>query len=155
MGDSSSRGRLESELVGGSQERMRRELGDALEEVGRSYAVCILLEDLHWSDLATSELIAYLSKRISQLPLMVLGTYRPADLRREGHALRPILLEMEGHRVSREIQLDLLTENDVAAYLGLEFDEHRFPTELASLVAYQDGWYPTVHDRRCAIPGEA
>ncbi len=142
LGDSSSRGRLESELVGGSQERMRRELGDALEELGRSYAVCILLEDLHWSDLATSELIAYLSKRISQLPLMVLGTYRPADLRRQGHALRPILLEMEGHRVSREIQLDLLTENDVAVYLGLEFDGHHFPKEFAAWLHTKTGGTP-------------
>ena len=142
LGDSSSRERLESELVGGSQERMRRELADALEEVGRSYAVCILLEDLQWSDLATCELIAYLSKRISQLPLMVLGSYRPADLRREGHALRPILLEMEGHRVSREIRLDLLNEKDVVAYLGQEFDEHRFPTELATWLHTKTGGSP-------------
>jgi tetratricopeptide (TPR) repeat protein/predicted Ser/Thr protein kinase len=141
-GDSSLQGRFASELVGGSQERMRRELGDALEEVGRSYAICILLEDLHWSDLATCELIAYLSKRISKLPLLVLGTYRPADLRRDGHPLRPILLEMEGHRVSREIRLDLLTEMDVAVYLGLEFDDHRFPTEFAVWLHTKTGGTP-------------
>jgi len=140
--DSASQDRLATELVGGSQERMRRELGDALEEIGRSYAICILLEDLHWSDLATCELIAYLSKHISKLPLMVLGTYRPADLRREGHALRPILLEMEGHRVSREIQLDLLTENDVAAYLDLEFDDHLFPKEFAVWLHTKTGGTP-------------
>ena len=141
LDDSSSRDRLDSELVG-SQERMRRELVDALEEIGRSYGLCILLEDLHWSDLATCELIAYLAKRISDLPLLVIGTYRPTDMRREGHALRPILLQMEGHRVSREIRLDLLTEGDVAAYLGLEFEEHRFPSEFAGWLHAKTGGTP-------------
>jgi len=71
---------LRRELAGGSQERMRRELAEALEEIARSYSLCVALEDLHWSDLATIELIGYLSKRIGALRLLVLGTYRPSEL---------------------------------------------------------------------------
>ena len=125
---------LSKELIGGSQDRMRRELADALEEISRSYTLCLLLEDLHWCDLATTELIAYLGKRISALRLLVVGTYRPAELLRENHPLRPILLELQGHQISRELRLGLLPEEDVKTYLALEFPQHRFPASFGSWI---------------------
>ena len=115
------------ELAGGSQERMRRELVEACEEIARSYALCVALEDLHWSDLATTELIAYLAKRIGSMRLLVLGTYRPSELLAGAHPLRPILLEMQGRGVALEIALESLSEKDVGTYIDLEFPAHRFP----------------------------
>jgi predicted ATPase len=80
--------RASEELVGGSQERMRRELVDSLVELGRSHPICLVLEDLHWSDLATTELIAYLGKRVGELPLLVVGSYRPEEMLQSAHPLR-------------------------------------------------------------------
>ena len=125
---------ISRELVGGSQERMRRELVEAMEEIGKSYAVCILLEDIHWSDLATTELIAYLGKRIATLPLLVMGTYRPSELLRENHPLRSILLEIQGHGISAELALGFLSKEDVDTYLALEYEEHRFPPQFAAWI---------------------
>lgn len=122
------------ELAGGSQERMRRELVEAFEEITRSYSLCIALEDLHWSDLATTELIGYLSKRIGSLRLLILGTYRPSELLAGSHPLRSILLEMQGRGVAHEIALEFLSEEDVRTYIDLEFPDHRFPQPFASWV---------------------
>ncbi len=122
------------ELAGGSQERMRRELVDACEEIGRTYSLCIALEDLHWSDLATTELIAYLAKRIDSMRLLVLGTYRPSELLAGAHPLRPILLEMQGRGVALEIALECLSGKDVGTYIDLEFPGHRFPAAFGEWV---------------------
>jgi len=126
---------LRRELTGGSQERMRRELVDALEELSRSYAVCLALEDLHWSDLATTELIGYLSKRLSDLKVLLVGTYRPAELMAADHPLRSILLDMQASGVAIEIALEFLTEANIQSFIDLEFPGHRFPRELSGWIA--------------------
>jgi tetratricopeptide (TPR) repeat protein len=132
-GDSSWE-QMRREMAGGSQERMRRELADAFEEIVRGYPLCLALEDLHWSDLATTELFAYLSKRIGALRLLVLGSYRPSELLASAHPLRPILLEMQGRGAAVEMALGLLDGEAVQTYIGQEFAGHRFPREFASWV---------------------
>lgn len=125
---------LRRDLIGGSQERMRRELVDALEKISHSYSLCLVLEDLHWSDLATMELLAYLSKRIAGVRLLVIGTYRLSEVLVDRHPLKPILLEMTSRGVSHEVSLGFLSEDDVRAYIGLEFPEHRFPSDFSSWI---------------------
>ena len=126
---------IQRELTGGSQERMRRELVDALGELCRSYSICLVLEDLHWSDLATTELMGYLSKRLSELEVLVIGTYRPAELMTNAHPLRPILLDMQARGVAVEMPLALLSERDIQSYVDLEFPGHRFPTHFSGWLA--------------------
>ena len=138
----SSSERTSDELVVGSQERMRRELVDALEELGRSHPVCLVLEDLHWSDLATTELIAYLGRRVRELPLLVVGSYRPSEMLQAAHPLRPILLELHGHGTSAELKLGFLSEEDVEAYLAMEFAGHRLPAGFAAWVHKKTGGTP-------------
>ncbi len=48
----------------------------------------LLLEDLHWSDSATIDLLAMLARRREAARLLVLGTYRPADVAAAAHPLR-------------------------------------------------------------------
>ena len=95
----------------------------------------MLLEDLHWSDLATTELIAYLSKHLGDLKVLLIGTYRPAELMASEHPLRPILLDMQARGVATEIALEFLTERDIRSYIDLEFAGHRFPQELSGWIA--------------------
>lgn len=42
-------------------------------------AVVFVIEDLHWSDSATLDLLAYLVRRLRDVPVMLIGTYRPQD----------------------------------------------------------------------------
>ena len=126
------------EIYAGFLEHTDSHLGrlvDALEELSRSYSVCLALEDLHWSDLATTELIGYLSKRLSDLKVLLIGTYRPAELMTSDHPLRPILLDMQAGGVAIEIALEFLTEGDIQSYIDLEFPGHQFPQELSGWIA--------------------
>jgi predicted ATPase len=51
----------------------------------------LLLEDLHWSDHATLDLIAWLAQRREPARLLLLGTYRPVDAMVQGHPLRAVM----------------------------------------------------------------
>ena len=65
---------------GASRGRMLRELVEALEALTRDTPLVLLLEDLHWSDSATIDLLGMLARRREPSRLLVLGTYRPADV---------------------------------------------------------------------------
>ena len=68
---------LQRETLGASQGRMLRELTEALEAFTRERPLVLVLEDLHWSDRATLEWLAYVARRPDPARLLMLGTYRP------------------------------------------------------------------------------
>ena len=76
----SSAARLAAETAGGSQERLKREIAALLEEVGRMQPVVLCFDDVHWADPSTTDLLAYLARRIDATRLLIIATCRPSDL---------------------------------------------------------------------------
>src|SRR5262249_1475746 len=64
---------------GATRERMLRELVEALDAHTRESPLVLVLEDLHWSDSSTIDLLGMLARRPDPSRLLLLGTYRPAD----------------------------------------------------------------------------
>jgi ATP/maltotriose-dependent transcriptional regulator MalT len=60
----------------------------------------VVLEDLHWADEATLDVLRLLGRRIEQLPALVVGTYR-ADELHAAHPLRIALGDLPGRSVDR------------------------------------------------------
>ena len=61
------------------RDRMLREMAEALELIANEFPLLLYLEDLHWSDASTIDLLALLARRKGAAKLMVVGTLRPAD----------------------------------------------------------------------------
>jgi DNA-binding winged helix-turn-helix (wHTH) protein len=74
------RERLENSASGVTPARMLRELAEALEVLTAARPLVLVLEDLHWSDRATLEWLAYVVRRRDPARLLILGTYRPVDV---------------------------------------------------------------------------
>jgi predicted ATPase len=117
-----------------SQERLKRELIAFLQEVGRRRPVVFFLDDLHWADASTVDLLAYLGSRAGGLRLLLLVTYRPADLLLGKHPFYPVKLDLQGRGLCREIALSFLRRPDVERYLALAFPGHAFPPGFAAMV---------------------
>jgi ATP/maltotriose-dependent transcriptional regulator MalT len=74
--------------------------GALIEELSRAPTV-LVLEDLHWADEATLDVLRLLASRITTVPALVLASYRDDELDR-GHPLRIVLGEVgTGADVSR------------------------------------------------------
>jgi DNA-binding winged helix-turn-helix (wHTH) protein len=71
--------RLQRSLWGSTRERMLREMAQALEVLTVERPLVLVLEDLHWSDHATLDLLSVLARRQEPARLLLLGTYRPED----------------------------------------------------------------------------
>jgi tetratricopeptide (TPR) repeat protein len=83
--------RLEALAAMRSRDRMPREFAALLERLAADHPVVLVLEDLHWADPASVDLVSYLVPRLDGLPLLMVGTYRPADIEVTGHPLRAAL----------------------------------------------------------------
>jgi predicted ATPase len=59
----SDRESLSREVFGATRERMLREMGEALEVLAADRPLVLILEDLHWSDHSTLDLISYLARQ--------------------------------------------------------------------------------------------
>jgi DNA-binding CsgD family transcriptional regulator/tetratricopeptide (TPR) repeat protein len=86
------------------QARIFEGLLGLLGALGERAPVVTILEDLHWADGSTRDLVAFLARNVRSERLVVIGTYRTDDLHRR-HPLRPWLAEME--RLPRVRRLEL------------------------------------------------
>src|SRR5205823_1387304 len=80
--DEPSLARVLAESKGASQERLKRELGLFLHEVSRRRTLVVFLDDIHWADPSSIDLLAYLGSKCAGLRLLLVLTYRPSDLLR-------------------------------------------------------------------------
>jgi tetratricopeptide (TPR) repeat protein/predicted Ser/Thr protein kinase len=134
VADDSSFARVPVEAKGASQERLKRELAAFLQEVARLQPLVLFLDDLHWADASTVDLLAYVSSKCAAMRLLLVLSYRPSDLLLSQHPFLHVKLELQGHGVCGEILLAFLSPPDVERYLALEFPEHAFPATFDALI---------------------
>jgi predicted ATPase len=117
-----------------SQERLKRELASLVREVSRERALVLFFDDLHWADASTIDLLAYLGDRLDGLPLLIIATYRPADLLLANHPFVHLRHALAARGVCSELALDLLEPVHVEEYLASRFPGHRFPSDLPTRI---------------------
>jgi predicted ATPase len=109
--------RLQNEMQGITQQRMLREMTQALEALSAETPIVLLLEDLHWSDFSTLELISSIARRSEPARMLIVGTYRPVEILTNDHPLRTMKQELELHHYCEELRLKPLSEENVVDYL--------------------------------------
>jgi predicted ATPase len=105
-------------------------MAEAIEAIAAEFPLLLVLEDLHWSDYSTLDLISYLARRQGRARLMVVGTYRPVDVIVGDHPLKGVKRELQAHNFCRELPLEYLAEEVVAEYLNTRFPGHQLPARL-------------------------
>ncbi|MEV8507555.1 AAA family ATPase [Actinoplanes sp. NPDC051475] len=76
----------------------------------------LVLEDLHWADRSTRDLIGFLVRSARLPQVLLVATYRTDELHR-GHPLRPFLAELDRVRGVQRIELDRLGRDGTAQML--------------------------------------
>jgi len=126
----SERDALQSQLADSSRERMLREMAGAIESLTSLSPLLLVLEDLHWSDYSTLDLVSYLARRGDPARLMIVGTYRPVDVILNDHPLKSVKRELLAHNLCHELPLEYLAEDVVTQYLAARFPRHQLPGSL-------------------------
>ncbi len=113
--------------VGADRYRLYSAITALLADLARERPIVIVVEDLHWADEASLELFPHLARRLRDVPVLLLGTYRSDELHRR-HPLRPVLAELSRTRIAEDIALRRLSEDEVAAFLNEAMHLGRAPT---------------------------
>ncbi len=133
IGDA-DRENLQREVIGATRERMMREMAEALEALTSETPLVLVLEDLHWSDYSTLDLVSYLARRRKPARLLLVATYRPVEVTLSEHPLKGVKQELQAHRQCEELPLEYLSQEAISEYLSRRFPQHEFPAAFAALL---------------------
>jgi DNA-binding winged helix-turn-helix (wHTH) protein/tetratricopeptide (TPR) repeat protein len=125
---------LQRAVLGATRDRMLREMVESVELLTAGKPMVLVLEDLHWSDYSTIDLITRLAHRRETARLLVIGTFRPTDTKLREHRLRTTVQELQARGLCQELRLHFLDESGVEEYLSSRFDGQRVPTGLARIL---------------------
>jgi len=125
---------LQREIQGATRQRMLREICEALETITSEKSLMLILEDLNWVDPSTVDLISALARGRGVAKLMVMGTYRPADVVLPDHPLKAVKQDLSVHHLCHELALEPLREEEIAAYLAAQSPDASVPRGLAALL---------------------
>jgi DNA-binding winged helix-turn-helix (wHTH) protein/tetratricopeptide (TPR) repeat protein len=132
---------LQRDTVGTTRERMVREICEALEAVTADRVLILVLEDLHWADLATLDVISTFARRQGPARLLLVGTLRPLATASQT-ALSSLLHDLAIRDLCGEIHLDGFATAEVSEYLSRQFTEATFADDLARSLHRHSGGNP-------------
>ncbi|GAC1615111.1 MAG: helix-turn-helix transcriptional regulator [Candidatus Dormibacteraceae bacterium] len=107
-----------------SQARMR--LYEAILALLRTAAeekgLLLVIEDIHWADASTRELLDYIARRLRNSRILLLATYRRDELHRK-HPLLPTIQGWQRSRLAELIELEALDPHQVAKMVSGILDD--------------------------------
>ncbi len=133
---------LQYKVQGTARERMLREMSEGIEQLTQQFPFVLLLEDVHWSDASTLDLLASVARRQEPARLLIIATYRPEEGLEEGHPLKALTQELRGHGLCYSLALPPLSDAAVAGYLEQRFPASALPTRLPQLLHRMTGGNP-------------
>ncbi len=105
------------DLTGLAQQQLFGAVLGMLAELAAARPVLLILEDLHWADRSTRDLVTFLSRVLHRERVAVVGTYRTDDLHRR-HPLRAVVAELLRLPSVAAIELGPLSYADMAEHLS-------------------------------------
>jgi len=132
---------LQREILGTTRERMVREISEALEAITVDHPLVLILEDLHWADRSTLDVVSALARRRGSSRLLLLVTRRPPVAAFQSDLSR-LHQDLVVHELGEEITLEAFQPPEVSEYLSLEFGHAGFAADLAGLIHRHSGGNP-------------
>ena len=107
--------------------RLSGEILSLLEQLALTRRVILVLEDLHWADTSSRELLAFLVGNLAQDGVMLVGTYRPGSAEQSAEQLQRLVAELRRQRKVKVISPPPLTRHEVGRQLAALLDREPDP----------------------------
>ena len=113
-------------------------LVDLLNELAGRQCVVLTVEDLHWADSSTRDLLAFVLSRLRGQRLLVLASYRADDLHRR-HPLRPLLAELVRLPAVERVELGPFDDREARRFVAALAEEPVPAEVIAQIAARSEG----------------
>ena len=108
------------------------------EAVAGGAPLAIFLDDIHWADAGTIQLIHHLARRIRRQPILLILTYREIELD-ENPPLSRLLTDLNRERLAVRVKLGRLTREQTNHLLQAMFTEEITPDFLDGIYRESEG----------------
>jgi tetratricopeptide (TPR) repeat protein len=119
----------------------------------RPLVLVLAVEDLHWADRSTLDLLTFLVANLAEAAVVLVATYRSDDLDRR-HPLRPVLAELDRHPTVERLELGRLDRAELEGLLTGILGSPPAPPLLTSVLARSDGNPFFAEELLAAGPGD-
>ena len=133
---------LLARTLGAGRERMMREICDLLQTLARERPLLLVLDDLHWADFSTIDMLSALAQLEGPLRLMIVAVYRSDDASSVRHPVMKLNHTLLLRRACEVIELAPLKPDSVGTWLMHGASLNPLDEELAHLVAERSGGNP-------------
>ena len=117
----------------GDQQRLFRAVTAFLQAIAEQTPLAILLDDLHWADQSSLDLLLHVARHTRSSPILLLGTYRDVEVGRY-HPVERALHDLRRESLLEEIAIRRLDRGGTAALTAATFGEAEVSEEFAELV---------------------
>jgi len=121
-------------ILSATQERLKRELATFFDAVTKNRPAVLFLDDVHWADNSTVDMIAYLATQLAARRLFIIATARQSELLLQKHPFLQLTRDLQSRGRLHQIALHFLTWEDIQRYVRLEFPANRFPEDFQRMV---------------------
>jgi DNA-binding CsgD family transcriptional regulator/tetratricopeptide (TPR) repeat protein len=109
-----------------------------LTDLAQSRPVVLVVEDLHWADGSTRNLLSFVISRLRGQRLLVLASYREEDLYRK-HPLRGLLAELVRVASVERIELQPFGQSETRTFAEALAEESLAPQVIADVIERSQG----------------
>ena len=127
-----------SRAASAAVDRLDEVVTNVLERLSAERPVVVIIEDLHWADPATLDVLRVAARVLRGTSLLIVMTYRSDDVGR-GHPLRGFLADLDRNRRVTRIDLGRLTAREVRAQAHDILGAVPTPDEARRLFERSDG----------------
>jgi len=106
---------------------------DLISEISENEPLVIFLDDLHWADKASVDLLYYLMNRIVKKRVMFIITYRTEDVS-SGDPLKEMLQKASREKLIKTIELNELSKKDTSEIMKNVLKTEDLPEEFVDLL---------------------
>ena len=122
--------------------RMMQEGAAALERLTSEAPLLLVLEDLHWSDSATLDFLAFVAQRRQPARSLILAAYRPVDALVLDHPVLRTARDLRHRGLAAELPLAPLAPSAMRQYLEERLRNARLAAELVPVLEEVSGGNP-------------
>ena len=123
---------------GEARARLFEQLLGLLRGLGQDAPLALIIEDAHWADASSRDLLTFLIANLPVARLLIVVTFRSDELTRT-HPLRPLLAELGRIGWVERTDLPRLTRPEAAAQMAAILGQEPSPAEIDTVFARTEG----------------
>ncbi len=128
-----------------AQTELIREFVEALRKVTADNDILILLEDFHYADIQSVQLLSALAQQISEMRALFVVSYRESEINQNTHPLRPVLEQaLAAGSIAEKIELLPFRQEDVARFALAVIPDYSGSPELEEWILQHSGGMPSI-----------